>query len=147
MIEAIVGNLLHNEESRDKLVELVWGQWTPEQRQALADETHRAAMGKVGTIVESRLYKLGTRDHRANLFANHINKVVQKTFDEENIKDTVTSVVKEHLDEALAGLKDKVTEMTAELVKQVVTETLNHIDSYVLQDAIRTVKARVTEKE
>lgn len=146
MIEVVVSNLLYDEGSRDKLTELIWNQWTPEQRQALADEAHRAAMAKVGTIVESRLYKLGTRDPRPNLFANHVYKVVRDTFEVENVKDTVKSVVKEHLDEALATLKDKVTEMTTDLVKQVVTEALNKIDGYVLRDAVRTVTSRIDGK-
>jgi len=145
MIEVMVNNLLCNEESRDKLIELVWNQWTPEQRQALANEAHCAAMTKVGTIVESRLYKLGTRDQRPNLFANHVHKVVMKTFEAEKVEETVTAVVKGHLDEAIAGLKDKMVNMTTELVKRVVIDTIGRIDGYVLRDSLRTITAEVKE--
>ena len=139
MIEVIVGTVLYNDSSKDRLMDLIWDQWTPEQHQALADEAHRAAMEKMGTIVEARLFKLGTHEHRPNLFANHVYRVVMDTFKTDNVEATVKSVVKEHLDEAIAGLKDKVTEMTTELVKRVVIEAMGKIEGYVLRDTLRTI--------
>lgn len=142
LIGTIVSNLLYTEAAQDKLTELIWAEFTEDQRKALADAAHQAAMSKMESIVSSRLFALGSGGHRPNLFASHVSKVVQRVFDSEKVADTIKAVVQEHLDEALAGVKDQVKGLVEKLLREVLTTLFQNINVYALRDSVSAAFAK-----
>jgi hypothetical protein len=141
LVGTIVNNLLFTEAAQDKLIELIWAEFTVDQKKALADEAHRAALGRMEKIVESRLFAIGS-ERRVNLFAKLISKVVCDVFETENVQATVKAVVKEHLDDALANIKIKVTDLVGVAFRAAIIEAFSHIDTYALRDAVSEAVAK-----
>lgn len=140
MAGVLANTLLYSEENRDKLMELVWSQWTPEQRQVIADEAFRVAQERMKPIIERKLNAVGTQTNgRTNMFARHVETTVRKVFETDEVKGTVERVTKEHLEETLTSLPTIVKTMAAEFVTKLVRELFNNLDSHTLRSAVNSV--------
>jgi hypothetical protein len=146
MVGVIVNQLLGTDGAQDKLVELVWGQFTDEQKKAIADRAYETAMTKVGTIVEQRLWGLGSGVKRTNLFANHVARVVKEVFETQKVSEGITVVVTEHLNEAIANLKTTVKSMSTAMIEGAIEQAVSRLDIYAIRESLqRAFKARTEE--
>ena len=138
----LINTLLYSEENRDKLMELVWSQWTPEQRQAIADEAFRVAVERMAKIIEAKIWSVGSHGQRTNMFARHVETTVRKVFETDEVKGTVERVTKEHLEETITSLPTIVKTMSAEFVTKLVRELFNNLDSHTLRSAVNAVLSK-----
>jgi hypothetical protein len=138
LLDRIVSNLLYSEASQDKLVELIWHQWTDEQKKALADAAHKAAMERVTKIVESRLYAVGSGRDRANLnlFAKFVQHSVNTVFVTENINQAIQDQVRAEYEEFLAGLRGTVKHALKDILLEAVNRGITSLDSYSIRQAL-----------
>lgn len=137
LVEKLVSGMLYSEASQDKLVELVWDQWTDEQKKILADAAHQAAMDRVAKIVESRLYAVGSgRDH-VNLFAKYVNHVVNGVFISENIRDAIAEQVRIEYKEFLAGLRGTVKHALKDILFDAVRDGIMSLNGHSIQQALK----------
>ena len=136
LLDRIVSNLLYSETSQDKLVELIWHQWTDEQKKALADAAHKAAMERVTKIVESRLYAVGSGMDRTNLFAKFVQHSVNTVFVTENVNQAIQEQVRTEYKEFLAGLRGTVQHALKDILLEAVNRGITSLDSYSIRQAL-----------
>jgi predicted sugar kinase len=139
VLGVIVSNLLYGEENRDKLMERIWDQWTPEQRQALADAAHRAAMDRMAKIIESKLWSVGQGGQRTNMFARYVEATVRKVFETDDVKGAVEREAKAHIDNAMSSLPETIKALTAEFVTKLIRELFSRLDSHTIRTAVDAV--------
>mgnify|MGYP000379035304 CR=1 FL=1 len=86
-----VFTLLYTEKAQDELVRLIWERMSEEQKQELTDVAFASARDRMGKIIESRLYAIGTGDRyhgRVNFFARHVEAAIKRAFETEKVADT-----------------------------------------------------------
>lgn len=140
MVGVIANTLLYSEAAQDELIRLLWERMTDEQKQALTDEAHRAALERMAKIVESRIYAIGTGDRyhgRVNFFPRHVEAAVKRAFEAENISAEITRIVQEQLDTTKSGLRDAVVASVNVMTRSLVKGILSGVDVYSIRDALQ----------
>jgi len=140
MAGVVVNTLLYSEKAQDELIRLLWERLSDEQKQALTDAAFESAKERMGKIIESRIYAIGTGDRshgRVNFFSRHVEAAIKRAFETEKVADTINAIVAEQLTATKQGLRETVTTMVNTLTGSLVKNIIERVDVYALQSALR----------
>lgn len=139
MAGVLANTLLYTEGAQDGLIKLLWERMSDEQKQALTDEAHKAAMERMAKVIESRLYGVGQGGvhGRVNLFARHVEAAVKRTFEAENISGAINDIVREQLDRTRETLQEVVSVMVKTMTGAVMKNIIERADVYAIREGLQ----------
>lgn len=140
MAGVLANTLLYSDRAQDELIKLLWERMSDEQKQALTDAAFESARDRMGKVIESRIYAIGTGDRshgRVNFFARHVEAAIKRAFEAEKVAEVINEIVLEQLTATKLGLRETVTTIVNTMTGSLVKSIVERVDVYSLQCALR----------
>lgn len=140
MAGVLANTLLYSERAQDELIKLLWERMSDEQKQVLTDAAFESARDRMGKVIESRIYAIGTGDRshgRVNFFARHVEAATKRAFEAEKVAEVINEIVLEQLTATKLGLRETVTTIVNTMTGSLVKSIVERVDVYSLQTALR----------